>query len=296
MVLNVPEGIKSRFSLILNLINTIIGISLFIVVLLFVRDVISSKFKKEVKPSPARGTAMHVPGMKSFQDYAPVVRNNPFGGASAELKVLSAASSGKGLEQVRTDLTLIGTVSGSGSFGYAIFSDKSNNQEVYKIGDKISGLGTVVKIERDKVSVNLEGNVSVIPLADIVIVTEVKLPADAARSSSLARNVGKGAYVVDQETIQQALDKPNQIMTDARLLPHMVEGKQQGYVLNEVKAGGIYQSLGLQNSDVLLRINDYNISNPETALQAFNALKGMDRVRLDIIRGGSKMTMTYQLK
>jgi general secretion pathway protein C len=86
------------------------------------------------------------------------------------------------------------------------------------------------------------------------------------------------------------------MMTDARLKPNIMNGKEEGFVLSEVKSGGIYQSLGLQDGDVLLRINDYDISNPEKALQAFTALKGMERVQVDLMRGGSRLTMTYQIK
>ena len=85
-------------------------------------------------------------------------------------------------------------------------------------------------------------------------------------------------------------------MTDARFVPNFINGRQQGFELREVKPGGIYSSLGLQNGDVLLRINEFTISNPESALQAFTALKGIDRAQLDIIRGGSRMTMTYQIR
>ena len=85
-------------------------------------------------------------------------------------------------------------------------------------------------------------------------------------------------------------------MTDARFIPNVVDGRQQGFILRELKPGGIYQSLGLQNEDILLRINEYDISTPDTALQAFIALRGLDRADLDIVRNGSKMTMTYQIR
>ncbi len=45
-----------------------------------------------------------------------------------------------------------------------------------------------------------------------------------------------------------------------------------------------------------MRINEYDISDPERALQAFTALRGLDRIQLDLIRNGAKMTMTYQIK
>ena len=111
-----------------------------------------------------------------------------------------------------------------------------------------------------------------------------------------ARKTEEGSYILDQKAIQAALEKPRQIMTDARLLPHMVDGKQEGFVIREIKPGGVYQSLGLRNGDILLRVNEFGLSNPETALQAFTALRGMDRLELDVVRGGSKMSLTYDIR
>jgi general secretion pathway protein C len=67
-------------------------------------------------------------------------------------------------------------------------------------------------------------------------------------------------------------------------------------MLREVRRNGLYDSLGMQNGDVLLRINSFNISNPENALQAFTALRGMDKVQLDIIRNNNRMTLNYQIR
>jgi general secretion pathway protein C len=102
--------------------------------------------------------------------------------------------------------------------------------------------------------------------------------------------------VLDQQIVSANVENPNQIMTEARLLPYVVDGKQQGFMLAEVKPGGIYESLGLQDDDVLLKVNGRDISSPESALQSLTALRGMDRVALDIIRNGDKMTLTYQIR
>lgn len=124
----------------------------------------------------------------------------------------------------------------------------------------------------------------------------MKPSESSVMTSDFARSAGRGTFLVDQKKVLDALENPNQLMTDARLQPNIANGRQEGFILREVRNGGIYQSLGLQNGDVLLRINDYNISNPENALQAFTALRGMDRVQVDIMRGGQKMTMTYQIR
>jgi len=90
----------------------------------------------------------------------------------------------------------------------------------------------------------------VIELSEIAPVREIK--PGSARYRPLEENRAT-AYQVDQRRVQQAIEKPDQIMTDARFIPHIVDGRQQGFILREVKPGGIYQSLGLQNEDVLLR-------------------------------------------
>jgi general secretion pathway protein C len=101
---------------------------------------------------------------------------------------------------------------------------------------------------------------------------------------------------VDRDAVDAALLNPRQIMTDARLIPNTVEGKQEGFMVREVRPEGVYAKLGLRNGDVLLRVNEFSISDPETALQVFTALKGMERVELDILRNGSRMTLTYLIR
>jgi general secretion pathway protein C len=113
---------------------------------------------------------------------------------------------------------------------------------------------------------------------------------------AFAQKVGEKEYILDQKRIQEALNTPEQILTDARLLPNIRDGRQEGFNISEVKTGGLYDSLGLRNGDVLLKVNRLEISSPDVAMQAMSALKGMDRVNLDVIRNGSRMTMTYQVK
>ncbi len=113
---------------------------------------------------------------------------------------------------------------------------------------------------------------------------------------SFAKKVSERNYILDSRKVQQSLENPEQILTDARLLPNIKNGKQEGFIISEVVNGGLYHSLGLRNGDILLRINGLEISNPEVAIQAMSALRGMNRVGLDIIRNGKNMSMDYQIK
>lgn len=272
--------------------NIFIGLLLIGALLFFIRDLITLSAQPKKKDGSVSRATQEI-DRHNLQDYAIILKKNPFGFPAGELKLLSGARTAVS----RTDVSLIGTVSGARSLSYAIFMDRSGNQDVFKIGDSVFGLGILSKVEKDKVSLGSVENALEIPITDILLIKEEKreFPSHSA-TPGFSRKIADDIYSIDQRKIQEAIANPKELMTDARLLPNYVDGAQNGFVLNEIKAGGIYQSLGLQNGDVLLRINDYDISNPELALQAFTALQGMERVQLDILRQGSKMTMTYQIQ
>ena len=274
-------------------INAALGLLLIIAALLAARNITSGLLspKKRVvreaqKAEPAKARA--------FEDYAPILRDNPFGPPAGELTQLSAAASQAG-GVAAIDITLIGTVAGTRKFSYAIFADKAGKQEVFAVGDPVFGIGSLKEVRKDSVVIDSAGKPIEIELSDVTKVELAKAGA-AAGQPGFATRTGELTYTIDQQRVQQAIDNPRQIMTDARLLPNMVSGKQEGFTINEVKAGGIYSSLGLQNGDILLRINELEISSPEAALQAFTALRGLDRIQLDIMRGGAKMTLSYQIR
>jgi general secretion pathway protein C len=278
---------------VITAVNILLALLVTAAILLLIRDIVSIaiplKEKKTRTMSRPKDSAQ-----KNLQDYAPILTNNPFGFAAGELKPI-AASSGPSVS--RTDIILIGTVAGRRDLSYAIFADKTGQQDVFRAGEQVFGLGRLSRVEKARVFINSNGKETEISLKDITDIREIKPPEGQAPSSaSFGRRVGESSYQIDQQRVQQAIEKPDQIMTDARFVPNIVDGKQQGFVLREVKPGGIYSSLGLQNGDILLRINEFNISNPETALQAFTTLRGIDRAQLDVIRNGSKMTMTYQIR
>jgi general secretion pathway protein C len=276
-----------------------VGISiLFLIALLFlVRDAITLYFDqgKTIRKGTAPPTYKDAGTKKAqFAEYSRILTNNPFGFAGGELKLLTGSATS---QSQSSDIALVGTVVGPKELSFGVFRDKSGMQEVFKIGEQVFGVGKLARVEKEKVMLRQAGREVEIPLDDVKI-KEITKPISAGSPAlaAFAQKVGRGMYIVDQNKLQQAIANPGQMMTDARLKPNVANGKEEGFTLSEVKPGGIYNSLGLQDGDVLLRINEYDITNPERALQAFNALRGLDRVQIDLIRSGARMTMTYQIK
>ncbi len=270
-------------------LNIIMGFIVVFAALFFIRDVLSTVVAQKEKPL-LHEKKLQTDRPKGFLDYSIILKKNPFGFPAGDLKLLSAA----GPAASRIQISLLGTVAGKSSASYAIFSDGAGRQEVFRPGEQVFGLGQLKKVEKARVIIYSGGKDIVIDLAEITPVKDIK--SGSSSQAAFGRKTGATTYQVDQRRVQQAIEKPDQIMTDARFIPNVVDGRQQGFILRELKSGGIYQSLGLQNDDILLKINEYDISTPDTALQAFIALRGLDRADLDIVRNGAKMTMTYQIR
>lgn len=274
------------------MINIGLGFLLIIASLFFIRNIIEVLYRSEHKNVIGRKGG-HLERTTGFQDYAVILKNNPFGFPAGELFSLSAGPA----SQSRGDVSLVGVVSGHESVSYAIFMDQTGKQEVFHTGDSVFGIGTLHTVEKDRVFLGGEAGLHEIMISDITAMkTATGRRHQAAVSSQFSRQISDDTFYLDQRKVQSAIANPKELMTDARLLPNYVRGRQEGFALSEVRPDGIYQSLGLQNGDVLLRINEFDISRPELALQAFTALQGMDRVQLDIVRNGAKMTMTYQIR
>jgi general secretion pathway protein C len=274
----------------LTVVNVLMGLLLLSAALLLVRDLLSLTLSAKGQSPTMEGKVQDHSGHR-LQDFSAIMNNNPFGFPAGELKPLGGPA-GPSISQ--TDLSLIGTISGLGDRSYAIFSDKAGKQDLFRVGEDVFGLGKLVKVGKDSVVIMSKGRRVELPFADMAVVNEVA--PSGPSPASFARREGDSSYLIDRRRVQQALERPDQLMTDARFIPHFVGGRQEGFVIREVKPGGIYQSLGLRNGDVVLRINEFTISSPDTALQAITSLKGIDRAQLDIIRNGAKMTMNYQIR
>jgi type II secretion system protein C len=283
-----------------------------IVLLLMVRDTISLLFGDSDKSSPessASASGSRQPRKAALVAFKPVVEDNVFGIKGAKFKPLSGARGTTKTTPTASQLEhlkLLGSVAWSGGFGYAFIAGPTGEQDVYKTGEFIEGAGNLVRVNAKSVIINASGSEVELPLLEVGEDSggasspppRVINPRSQNKrvASDFARQTSENSFVVDQKAVEESIDNPENIMTDARLIPNMAGGKQDGFIIREVKNPGIYHSLGLQNNDILKSVNEFKLSNPQAALQAFSALKGMDYIELNIVRDGSPMTLTYSLR
>lgn len=287
----------------LRLINYFLVALTLAAVILLIRDAISFNLSKKDLSAPVtknKSSRQPVTEKKNIMQYSSVLEKNPFGAPMTLRPLAVTLSEGKEAAFSLSDLILVGTAFGSDNLNYAIFEDRTQEngrQEIVRLGENVFNYGRLKKIERS--SVEIERGPANYTVTMPEIVRNADTPQEQAGEipqASFAKQVGEREYILDSRRIQKALENPQQILTHARLLPNIKDGRQEGFSISEVVPGGIYSSLGLRNGDILLRINGLEISNPEVAIQAMSGLKGMSNIDLDVIRNGRKISMNYRIK
>lgn len=283
----------------LRIINYFLIVLIVLAILLFARNVISMSFSKKTpgfSNTQQEASTPAIAKIRDINDYAPILEQNLFG---PPMKLISISTEQKS-EKIasHTEFILIGTTTGPKNLSYAIFENKSRTdtqgQEIFRYGDNVYDYGILTKIEKDWVELTQGATTSKIYIVEPQT-KEIQAKTNPSQTP-FAKKLSEKQYVLDQQRVQRALKNPEQIMTDARLLPNIQNGKIEGFKMLEVKPNGLYDSLGLRNGDTLLKVNNLEVSNPEVAMQAISALGGMNSVSLDIIRDGARMTISYDIR
>jgi general secretion pathway protein C len=107
---------------------------------------------------------------------------------------------------------------------------------------------------------------------------------------------GENQFGVPRSTVDNALNNLSELATQARVVPAFEGGKPVGFKLFSIKPGSLYSKIGLQNGDVINRINGYEMSSPEKGLEVYQKLKDSSHITVDIKRRGKAMTLDYTIQ
>lgn len=109
------------------------------------------------------------------------------------------------------------------------------------------------------------------------------------------RTVGNNHYEIDKKIIDTTLSDMNQIATQARIVPSFKNGVANGFKLFSIQPGSLYSAIGVENGDVIERINGYEINSPEKALELYQKLKESSHVTIELDRNGQPVRKEYNI-
>jgi len=289
----------------LNIINCLLGIAIIALAAAVTSDRLSSRLGSSFFGPAEKGAGAPVAAVPRIEDlsyYAPILSSGLFGkSAQGQLTPITHAATAVQSAAPATapaELLLLGTAVGSFRETFALVRHTTKQEErVFRLGDMVFDAGRLADVGREKAFIVIN-NKKVELLTPMTPPSAVPAPSPspAATGVTAVAHQGGGSYIIDQRALNAALDNPAQAMSDARLLPSQKDGKVEGFRASEVKPNGVFGMIGIKNGDVILRLNDLPMDSPDKALQSFVALKGQNRLKLDLIRDGQPATFNYDIR
>lgn len=254
----------------------------------FLADTVDAMIGRSLDAAPKFTSAIEStpPGIESrreLSDYSSILERGLFG----EGKGPSNAPA----EAEIVNYRLIGTIEGE-TFSGAVLEDASG-QAFYRIHQKMPDGSQIVKVAHNKVTIKRsDGGLSDLQILDDTKIVNVTKPG----GGTTVKKLGESKFAVDQREVASNLDNMNQLLTQARALPYMEQGKTVGFRISEIVPGSLYEKIGLQNGDVIQKINSQDVDDPGKFFQMYQGLKEERNISIDLVRGGQRQSLNYEIR
>ncbi len=87
-----------------------------------------------------------------------------------------------------------------------------------------------------------------------------------------------------------------QLLTKARIIPNFKDGKPDGFRIFAIAKDSLFSKIGLQNGDILSRINNVDVKNPQNFMKVLEQLKDESSINIDLVRSNQKQTFSYDIR
>ena len=174
----------------------------------------------------------------------------------------------------------------------------SNNQTLsYQVGDQIEKQAEVRRIESAKVIFFNENNnrleYIIIPADEVDIDISYK---PKKKEHSLITKKDENKYQVSRSDINDHLKRLPEILNQARVVPHKVDGKIHGFRFDFIDKGSIFETLGFKEGDIIKEVDGEFVESPEQALLLFEKLKGRSGFKMLVEKDGRDRELEYNVR
>ena len=92
------------------------------------------------------------------------------------------------------------------------------------------------------------------------------------------------------------MENLGQLMSQAKLRPHIEGGQPAGISITGIKPNALFKKMRLRNGDIITGVNGDAIQSVEDALRVFDQLSSGSNIQLQIKRRGREQTLDYSIE
>lgn len=186
-------------------------------------------------------------------------------------------------------------------YSSALIAVSGGDADVYAVGDTIAD-AVIERIDRERVTVRRSdgrqellrlgtgGNTGRVPAT-------ANRPRPAAGKTDWAAGIeslGDGRYRLDRSVLGDAIANLDDLGKGLHVAPNFKDGKAAGYRLLKFRKDSPLSLLGLERNDVIVGV-DGNPVDPAVALDLLGRIDDLDRLEIQIHRGGEPVDLVYEV-
>lgn len=165
---------------------------------------------------------------------------------------------------------------------------KNGKEDIYGIGDRVSS-ATVKEIHTDRVILERNGRFETLRLPKEF--SQNTLIETSSRNNLPPSTPGE----MLSDIRQKILKNPTSFGDYAIPIPYNQNGKLRGYRLQPQGDSTLFNQLGLDPKDVIIKLNGIDLNNPNNGLQAIRKLQNAKQVDITVLRNGAEIPLHFEI-
>ncbi|WP_404342187.1 type II secretion system protein GspC [Pseudoalteromonas mariniglutinosa] len=208
------------------------------------------------------------------------------------------------------NLTGIVAVSKDDQAGLAII-ESQGRQETYLVDDVVKGTrAKIAQVLPDRVILDVNGRFETLMLDGLDFTKTVSMPVLAEVQPQQLKQ-GPQPFETEHEidataneevkealleTREEVLNDPGKLFDYIRVSQAMENGELVGYRLSPGKDPELFKQMGLENNDLAVAINGYQLNDLTQAMSAINELRNSTDASITIERNGEQIDVQFSLQ
>jgi len=278
-------------------------------------------------PAPRRASISTTrPSFERTRDPSIILRRNIFDSSRGDLTLEPLPESGLDGEPPEAwdptepppkcpgQLRLVGSVMSPSApeWSFAAIAGTSDGKTMlYRKGSRLDG-SRVLAVYPSSVVVQGSGGACQIqmfeeePTGPVVMLreTSTRSPVVDARKAGLTdeeldsgiEKVSDTRFNIQRSLVDKVLANQGSLMKTARVIPHEEDGRVVGVKLYGIRRTSLLGRLGVRNGDMLRTINGFDMTSPDSALEAYSSLRSADKLTLAMKRQNNEMVIEYNIE
>jgi general secretion pathway protein C len=101
---------------------------------------------------------------------------------------------------------------------------------------------------------------------------------------------------IPRKVVVEELADVNKVIKSVLIMPFERNGKFEGYRVRRMTNTSVFNKIGVEKNDVIMRLNGKSLDSPTVFFDALKNAENLSSVSLDILRNGKKMTLYVEIE